>query len=228
MGDHDPRRSSRRSAAACAGGRTFKAVQVGGPSGGCVPAALADTPVDYEALIQRRRDHGLAADWSCWTTPIAWWISRGTSSASRRTSRAASAPSAASAPPHAGDSGPALRRQGRRRGPDRAGTAGRIRRAAAASAVSARRHPIRCFRRCEYFRDEYEAHLAGRCPAGKCTDADHVRINDRCIGCTLCAQQCPVDAIPMTAYRRHQVNHDICTRCDTCRQVCPENAIDVR
>ena len=42
-----------------AGGRRFKAVQVGGPSGGCVPAELADTPVDYEALAAGRRDHGL-------------------------------------------------------------------------------------------------------------------------------------------------------------------------
>ena len=42
-----------------AGGRTFKAVQIGGPSGGCVPAELADTPVDFEALSAGRRDHGL-------------------------------------------------------------------------------------------------------------------------------------------------------------------------
>ena len=52
-------------------------------------------------------------------------------------------------------------------------------------------------------------------------------INDDCIGCTLCAQQCPADAIPMTPYRRHSVNMDKCTRCDTCRQVCPEHAVEV-
>ena len=78
-----------------------------------------------------------------------------------------------------------------------------------------------------YFREEYEAHLAGRCPAGKCTALIRYQINRDCIGCTLCAQYCPVDAIPMTPYRQHQVNMELCTRCDTCRQVCPTNAVDI-
>ncbi|MDP6717454.1 MAG: 4Fe-4S binding protein, partial [Pirellulaceae bacterium] len=51
------------------------------------------------------------------------------------------------------------------------------------------------------------------------------RINDKCIGCTLCSQHCPVDAIPMTPYERHTIDMDICTRCDTCYQVCPEDAV---
>ena len=68
-----------------------------------------------------------------------------------------------------------------------------------------------------YFRDEYEAHLAGRCPAGKCKALIDYRITDDCIGCTLCAQQCPADAIPMTPYARHVIDLEKCTRCDTCR-----------
>ena len=79
----------------------------------------------------------------------------------------------------------------------------------------------------KYFREEYEAHLNGRCPAGKCVDLIAYKINDSCIGCTLCAQECPVDAIPMTPYRRHTIDLEKCTRCDTCRQVCPETAVYV-
>ena len=54
-----------------------------------------------------------------------------------------------------------------------------------------------------YFRDEYEAHLQGRCPAGKCTALIKYRVRENCTGCTICAQHCPVDAIPMTPYARH-------------------------
>jgi Pyruvate/2-oxoacid:ferredoxin oxidoreductase delta subunit len=78
-----------------------------------------------------------------------------------------------------------------------------------------------------HFRSEYEAHLDGACPAGRCTDLIEYRINDQCIGCTLCAQMCPVDAIPVTPYRRHRIDSQRCTRCDTCRQVCPTAAVTV-
>ncbi|MCU0782063.1 MAG: 4Fe-4S binding protein, partial [Akkermansiaceae bacterium] len=78
-----------------------------------------------------------------------------------------------------------------------------------------------------YFRSEFEAHLAGRCPAGKCRDLITYSITDACVGCTLCAQVCPADAIPFTPYRRHLILTDPCTRCDACREVCPENAVKV-
>lgn len=79
----------------------------------------------------------------------------------------------------------------------------------------------------KYFRDEYEAHLRGHCPAGKCTALIKYRVTERCTGCTLCAQHCPVDAIPNTPYARHVIDLDKCTRCDTCRKVCPYNAVEV-
>jgi NADH-quinone oxidoreductase subunit F len=78
-----------------------------------------------------------------------------------------------------------------------------------------------------YFREEYEAHLQGHCPAGKCAALIKYRVTDQCNGCTLCAQHCPVKAIPMTPYRRHVIDSEKCTRCDACRQACPRGAIEV-
>jgi len=76
-----------------------------------------------------------------------------------------------------------------------------------------------------YFRDEYAAHLEGHCPAGRCTALIKYSVSPACTGCTICAQQCPVRAIPMTPYARHEINLDLCTRCDTCRRICPHQAI---
>ena len=67
----------------------------------------------------------------------------------------------------------------------------------------------------------------GRCPAGKCQDLIAYKIDDRCIGCTLCAQHCPVNAIPLTPYKKHTIDDQLCTRCDTCRNVCPTGAVYV-
>jgi NADH-quinone oxidoreductase subunit F len=79
-----------------------------------------------------------------------------------------------------------------------------------------------------YFREEYEEHLQGRCRAGKCAGLIKYVITDQCTGCTICAQRCPVNAIPVTPYARHEIIQELCTKCDTCKQVCPHNAVEVK
>ncbi len=78
-----------------------------------------------------------------------------------------------------------------------------------------------------HFRAEYEAHIQGRCPAGKCQALIKYQVNEACIGCTLCAQHCPVDAIAMRAYEVHEIDTELCIRCGACKNVCPVDAVEV-
>jgi ferredoxin len=78
-----------------------------------------------------------------------------------------------------------------------------------------------------YFRDEYEAHIHGKCPTGKCRDLIDYHIEETCIGCTKCAQNCPVDAIAFRPYEIHIIDQEKCIKCDGCRQVCPEDCVTV-
>jgi Na+-translocating ferredoxin:NAD+ oxidoreductase RNF subunit RnfB len=78
-----------------------------------------------------------------------------------------------------------------------------------------------------HFREEFEAHLDGCCPAASCRDLIHYSVTAECIGCTLCAQRCPADAIAATPYQRHHIDDALCTRCNACLEACPENAITV-
>ena len=78
-----------------------------------------------------------------------------------------------------------------------------------------------------YFREEYEAHLQGHCPARRCKALIRYVIGDDCIGCTRCAQRCPAGAIAARPHEPHEVDAAACTRCDLCRQVCPVGAVAV-
>jgi NADH-quinone oxidoreductase subunit F len=207
-------------------GRRFKAVQIGGPSGGCVPARLADTPVDYESLTDVGAIMGSGGlvvldDTDC-MVDIARYFLRFTQeqSCGRCT----------------------FCRIGTRRmldlldrictGKGRPEHLAELERLAPQVASGSlcglgKTAPNPVLTTLRYFRDEYEAHLQGRCPARRCTALIRYQVTRDCTGCTLCAQHCPVDAIPMTPYRQHNINQELCTRCDTCRRNCPANAIEV-
>ena len=207
-------------------GRRFKAVQVGGPSGGCVPADLADTPIDFEALSSVGAIMGSGGlvvldDRDC-MVDIARYFLHFTQDQScgkctlcrvgtRRMldilDRICSA-------------------QGRRGDLEELESLARAVRAGSICGLG-KTAPNPVLSTLQYFHDEYVAHLEGRCPAGKCQDLIVYKINDQCIGCTLCAQHCPVNAIPLTPYKKHTIDDQLCTRCDTCRDVCPTGAVYV-
>ena len=209
-----------------ADGRRFKAVQIGGPSGGCVPAEQADLPVDYEALTEAGAILGSGGlvvldDEDC-LVDVARYFLEFTQDQS------------------CGKCAPC--RVGTRRmldilnrivaGEGRGGDLEElehlghfIQRASLCGLGKTAPNPV--LSTLQYFRSEYEAHLGGRCPAGECKALITYSITDDCIGCTLCAQHCPADAIAMKPYEKHAIDTTKCIRCGTCKQVCPSNAVKV-
>ena len=78
-----------------------------------------------------------------------------------------------------------------------------------------------------YFREEFEAHVEGRCPARRCKAFITYSITQDCIGCTKCAQRCPADAIRMAPYEVHEIDAVKCVRCGACYEICPVDAVKV-
>lgn len=78
----------------------------------------------------------------------------------------------------------------------------------------------------KHFRDEYIAHVVDHaCPAGVCRELTNFVIDDHCIGCTKCARSCPVNAISGWPKQMHLIHLDLCIRCGACKKACPVNAI---
>ncbi|MEW6071870.1 MAG: NAD(P)H-dependent oxidoreductase subunit E [Planctomycetota bacterium] len=207
-------------------GRTLKAVQIGGPSGGCVPAELADTPVDYERLFAVGSMMGSGGfvvldDTDCMVDVARYFLAFTQNQSCGRctpcrigTKRLLEIVDRV--------------RTGRGR-PDDLARLEELSRQVAASSLCGlgRTAPNPVLSTLRHFRAEWEAHLAGRCPAGRCRDLVAYVVTDGCIGCTVCAQRCPVDAIAATPYVKHAIDTARCTRCDVCREACPVNAVEV-
>ncbi len=209
-------------------GKEFKAVQTGGPMGGCLPKDYLDLPVDYESLVQAGSMMGsggmIVMDEDTCMVDIARFFMEFTQEES------------------CGKCTPC--RVGTKRileiltricdGEGRDGDIEQlemlceeIRTNSLCGLGQGAPNPVAST--LKHFRDEYEAHIYKKeCPAKVCKAMIRFEINENtCTGCTVCARNCPVNAISGERRQAHSIDPDICIRCGICEQVCNFNAIEI-
>jgi len=208
--------------------KEFKAVQTGGPMGGCLPADYLDMPVDYESLTAAGSIMGsggmIIMDEDTCMVDIARFFMEFTQDES------------------CGKCTPC--RVGTRRileilericdGQGKDGDietlemlCKEIKSTSLCGLGQGAPNPVEST--LKHFRHEYEAHIyEKRCPSKVCRGLIHFRIlEDACTGCMVCARNCPVDAISGERRQLHTIDPDICIRCGICDQVCNFNAVEV-
>ncbi|MGW8314561.1 MAG: NAD(P)H-dependent oxidoreductase subunit E [Bacteroidales bacterium] len=210
-----------------ANGRTFKAVQIGGPSGGCVPSWKADTPIDYESLNEvgaMMGSGGLVVldDTDCMVDIARYFLTFTQNEACGKCSFGRIGTKRMLEILEKITSG-----KGEEKDLENLEQLAHWTQKGSLCGLC-RTAPNPILSTLRYFREEYEAHIRGECPAGRCKDLIRYEITDDCIGCTLCAQECPTDAIAFKPHEKHEVDNDLCIQCDGCRQVCPEDAVITR
>ena len=206
--------------------RQFKAVQMGGPSGGCIPAELIDTVIDYKALGATGAIMGsggmVVMDESTCMVGMAKFFLDFTAKESCGkcihcrigTKRMLEI----------------LERISKGNGKDGdiellEELCYSIKDGALCGLGQTAPNPVLTTIR--YFRDEYVEHIENKkCPAGECSDLITYRIlEDKCVGCTLCARNCPVDAISGEVKKTHTIHQDKCIKCGKCYSSCRFSAI---
>ncbi len=209
-----------------ANGRQFKAVQIGGPSGGCIPASHYDLPIDFEELAKVGAMMGSGGlivldDTDCMIDIAHYFLSFTQDQSCGRCTFC-----------RIGTTRMLGLLDKIRHGKGKPDDLVHLEKLAESTRQGSlcglgKTAPNPVLSTLKYFRDEYEAHINGHCPSGKCLPLITYSITDECIGCTKCAQRCPSDAIDFKPYEIHAIDMEKCIKCDICRQVCPVDAVKV-
>jgi len=209
-----------------AGDKKFKAVQTGGPSGGCIPAALLDLPIDYEKLAEVGSIMGSGGmivmdEDDCMVDVARYFIeflkeeSCGKCTACREGLEVMHGILTRICEGNGEEGDIDLLEE----------LSLAVKEASLCGLGGTAPNPVLSTIR--YFRGEYEAHIREKwCPAGVCRALFEYAIDpDRCTGCTLCRKNCPHDAIEGEPKSAHRIVLDKCTRCGVCYDVCRFDAV---
>ncbi len=210
-------------------GRKIKAVQIGGPSGGCIPASLLTTPIDYETLQKAGAIMGSGGivvidDKSCMVDVAKFFTSFTVAESCGKCF-----------PCRIGmkilyDTLTRITEgKGREEDLEVLRELGEIVRSASLCALGGTA-PNPVLSTLRYFEDEYLAHVRDKkCPAKVCRNLVEYWINpDKCIGCGTCKQSCPSGAISGEPGKKHVIDVSKCIRCGQCFIVCPVGAVEKR
>ncbi|MBM4170149.1 MAG: NADH-quinone oxidoreductase subunit NuoF [Ignavibacteria bacterium] len=205
------------------GNRAFKAVQTGGPSGGCIPASLMDVPIDYESLLQAGSMMGSGGmivmdEDTCMVDVSKFYLqftndeSCGKCSTCRDGSEALLEVLTRITDGHG--------REGDIEFMEELGHA--IKDASMCGLGTTLPNPV--LSTITYFRDEYEAHIKEkRCPAKACKELTSYFIDpEKCQACLICMRECPAESIYGEKNVIHVIDQVKCTKCGSCFDVCPE------
>ncbi len=209
-------------------GKQFKAVQTGGPSGGCIPESLIDLPIDYERLVETGSIMGSGGlivmdEDTCMVDMARYFLDflRSESCGKCTTCREGIAAmhdivldicNGKGQPEHIG-----LLED----------LAEAVKDASLCALGGTAPNPVLSTLR--YFNDEYEAHInEKKCPAGVCRELIHYRIDpEKCKGCMLCNKQCPQDAIDGEPKGVQIIDDEKCIKCGVCLESCKFEAVVV-